>query len=140
MTRRLLPLALLCLLCQSGCLVVDFTEGQTVAVDNLAKIVPGTTTKQQILDWFGAPQGIADAQFLENYLINQELAPGPVVNMPYADVLVFRFTHGKGRGIIAIVWNWFELHIASDTLIVFFDADDRVLYYGFRKGTDDLPR
>ena len=140
MTSRLVPLALLCVFGLAGCLIVDFSEGQTVAVDQLAKIVPGTTTKKEILDWFGAPQGLADAQFLENYLVDQELAPGPVVNVPYADVLVFRFTRGKGKGIITIVWNWFDFHIASDTLIVFFDADDRVLYYGFRKGTDDLPR
>jgi hypothetical protein len=124
----------------SGCLVVDFSEGQSIATEKMAQIVPGTTTKKDILDWFGSPQGMPDGQFLENYLIDRGLAPGPVVDLPFADVLVYRLTRGKGLGIVTIVWNRFDFHIKSDTLVVFFDANDRVLYYGYRKGTDELTR
>ncbi|HTO68286.1 MAG TPA: hypothetical protein VMR31_00360 [Myxococcota bacterium] len=131
----LLPLVLLGL---SGCVLVDFSEGQIVAVDHIPDIVPGKTTKKEVLDWFGAPQGLADASFFENYLVDQELAPGPVVTLPFADVLVYRFTKGTVRGLITIVWNYGRFDIKSDTLTVFFDDKDVVLYYGYRKGTDDL--
>jgi hypothetical protein len=28
--------------------------------------------------------------------------------------------------------------VTSDRLVIFFDDQDRVLYYGFRKGSDEL--
>jgi hypothetical protein len=134
-----LPL-LLAALCLSGCIVLDFTEGQTVDGDLVAQIVPGQTTKAQILDWFGAPQGLADASLLESFLADRELWPGPVVDLPFADVLVYRLSKGRFSGLITIVWNRFDFHVGNDTLVVFFDDKDRVSYYGFRKGTDDLQK
>jgi hypothetical protein len=61
-----------------------------------------------------------------------------VVDMPFADVLVYRFTEGRLRGLVTILYNQFRLDVASDTLVVYFDPQDRVLYYGWRKGTDVL--
>jgi len=109
-----------------------------VAAERIAEIVPGVTTKTEILAWFGAPQGLADAQLLESFLVDRELMPGPVVDMPFADVLVYRLTQGNVRGLVLILYNQFDIHIASDTLVVFFDAQDRVTQFGFRKGTDAL--
>ena len=45
-------------LCCSGCLIAKYEEGASVAEERVAEIVPGKTTKAQILDWFGAPQGL----------------------------------------------------------------------------------
>ncbi|HXZ84739.1 MAG TPA: hypothetical protein VEI82_04540 [Myxococcota bacterium] len=135
--RPLLLLSCVCL-CLAGCAWVDFSEGQTVALDKIPDIVPGKTTKKEILDWFGAPQSLADAQFFEDYLIDRRLTAGPVLDLPFADVLVFRLTKGQIRGLILILFNWLDVRVASDTLIVFFDENDRVLYYGFRRGTDEL--
>jgi hypothetical protein len=61
-----------------------------------------------------------------------------VIDLPFADVLVYRFTEGRLRGIVMVLFNHVRLDVASDTLIVYFDDQDRVLYYGWRKGTDVL--
>jgi hypothetical protein len=58
--------------------------------------------------------------------------------MPFADVLVYRFIEGRLRGVVMILYNDIRLDVASDTLLVYFDEQDRVLYHGWRKGTDVL--
>jgi hypothetical protein len=126
------------LLCAPGCVIGRYEEGLPVAVDKIPQIVPGQTTKNEILDWFGAPSGLADAELLESFLADRELMPGPVVDLPFADVLVYRLTRGRLEGIVLILFNQVDFHVTSDTLVVFFDANDRVSSYGFRKGTDAL--
>jgi hypothetical protein len=121
-----------------ACVIGRYSEGQVIPLEPIARIVPGTTTKAEILDWFGAPQSYADATFLEDYMSDRELAPGPVVDLPFADVLVYRLTEGKLRGVVLILFNHIRLDVASDTLVIYFDEQDRVLYHGFRKGTDVL--
>jgi hypothetical protein len=129
---------LLLLLCATGCVIGRYEEGLPVAADKVPLIVPGQTTKAEILDWFGAPSGLADAQLLESFLVDRELAPGPVVDLPFADVLVFRLTRGQLEGVVLILFNMVDFRVASDTLVVFFDEHDKVSEYGFRKGTDAL--
>lgn len=119
-----------------GCVIGRYTEGQTIPVEQIPRIVRGETTKTEILDWFGSPQSFADATLLESYLSDRELLPGPVVDLPFADVLVYRLTKGRLRGYFLLLYNDIRLDVASDTLVVFFDDQDRVLYYGWRKGTD----
>jgi hypothetical protein len=133
-----LAVLLLSLSCATGCIIGRYEEGLPVAADRVAQIEPGRTTKAEILDWFGAPQGLADAQLLESFLADRELLPGPVVDLPFADVLVYRLTRGNLTGQVFILWNNIDFHVASDTLVVFFDANDRVSYFGYRKGTDAL--
>jgi hypothetical protein len=51
---------------------------------------------------------------------------------------MFRFTAGRGRGFFLGLFNQINLRVTTDTLVVFFDEQDKVSSYGFRKGTDDL--
>jgi len=132
-------LVLLALMCASGCAIAHYEEGSPYATDKISSIVVGQTTRQEILDWFGAPTGLADTQMLEAYLADRELMPGPVVDLPFADVLVFRLTKGHGRGFTVVLFTWLEFNVKHDTLVVFFDEHDHVTSYGYRKGTDDLP-
>jgi hypothetical protein len=131
-------LLLLSLLCASGCAIGRYEEGLPVAADKVPLIVPGKTTKAEIMDWFGAPSGLADAQLLEGFLADRELMPGPVVDLPFADVLVYRLTQGRLKLGSVILFTYVDFQVASDTLVVFFDANDRVSYFGYRKGTDAL--
>ena len=137
MALRSILLLLLCL-CAGGCVIGRYEEGSPVAAERVAQIVPGVTTKTDILAWFGPPQGMADAQLLESFLVDRELMPGPVVDLPFADVLVYRLTQGELRGMILVLYNQFDIDIACDTLVVFFDGQDRVSQFGYRKGTDAL--
>jgi len=135
---RLGILVLLSLACAPGCFLGRYEEGLPVPAEKVPQIVVGETTKEQILDWFGAPSGLADAELLESFLADRELMPGPVVDLPFADVLVYRLTKGRLEGVILILFNYIDFRVTSDTLVVFFDANDRVSYYGYRKGTDAL--
>ena len=52
--------------------------------------------------------------------------------LPYADVLVFELTRGRAKGVFLLLFNYFDVRVANDRLVVFFDDEDRVLYYGYR--------
>jgi hypothetical protein len=121
-----------------GCVIGRYTEGEVIKADQIPRIVLGETTKAEILDWFGSPQSFTEANFIEKFLADEDLSPGAITNLPYADVFVYRLTKGRLRGYVLVLFNHIRLDVASDSLIVFFDEEDRVLYYGWRKGTDVL--
>jgi hypothetical protein len=138
MTRLAAVLLLASLAAIPGCVIGRYTEGEAIAVDQIPRIVLGETTKTEILDWFGSPQSFTEANFIEKFLSDENLSPGEITNLPYADVFVYRLTKGRLRGYVLVLFNHIRLDVASDTLVVFFDEEDRVLYYGWRKGTDVL--
>lgn len=138
MTRLARVLLLASLAATSGCVVGRYSEGERIAADQIPRIVPGQTTKAEILEWFGSPQSFPDATFIERFLSDQEFIPGAVTDLPYADVFVYRITEGRLRGYVLLLYNEIHLDVASDTLVVFFDGQDRVLYDGWRMGTDVL--
>jgi hypothetical protein len=133
-------LSLLLSLACTGCVIAHYKEGLPIPADQIPRIVIGQTTKSEILEWFGAPSGMTDGQLLEDFLVDRELTPGPVVDQPFADVLAFRLTRGEVRGFVTIILiNYFDIHVTQDLLVVFFDETDRVSSYGYRRGTNALP-
>jgi hypothetical protein len=121
-----------------GCVSMTVVAGNQVPTERVAEIQPGHTTKAEILDWFGAPEDYTDPSGLRRVLDGGELLPDDVLALPYADVLVFETTHGRVKGLILILFNWLDIRVTSDRLVVFFDDQDRVLYYGYRKGSDEV--
>lgn len=137
--RIVLVWALVCLMAaSSGCIMVNVVGGNEVPEERIAQIRPGETTRAEILDWFGPPTAYTDPSGLRILFEAAEVKPEDVLSFPYADVLVFQLTRAKGRGLLLILFNYIEAHGASDRLVVFFDAQDRVMYYGYRRGTDAL--
>jgi hypothetical protein len=122
----------------AGCFSIQVTAGNEVPAERVAQIRPGETTKPQILDWFGAPEDYTDPSGLRRIFASGVAVPEDVLQLPYADVLVFELTRGELRGVLLLLFNWFEVHVANDRLVVFFDDQDRVLYYGYRSGADAL--
>lgn len=134
--------SLLALVCAAwlgvGCVSMTVVSGNQVPTQRIAEIQPGHTTKAEVLDWFGAPKDYTDPSGLRRVLDGGALLPEDVLALPYADVLVFETTHGRVKGLLLILFNWLDIHVTSDRLVVFFDDQDRVLYYGYRKGSDEL--
>jgi hypothetical protein len=134
--------SLLALVCVAGlgtgCLSMKVVSGNQVPTERVADIRPGETTKAEVLDWFGAPEDYTDPSGLRRVFDEAVVLPEDVLALPYADVLVFETTHGRVKGLILILFNWLDIHVTSDRLVIFFDDQDRVLYYGFRKGSDEL--
>lgn len=122
----------------SGCVMVNVVGGNEVPEERVAQIRPGETTRSEVLDWFGSPAAFTDPSGLRILLEGAEVQPEDVLTFPYSDVLVFQLTRAKGRGLLLVLFNYVELRGASDRLVVFFDDQDRVMYYGYRRGTDAL--
>ena len=134
--------AVLALVCGAwlgaGCFSMRVVAGNEVPAEHIPQIQPGQTTKAEVLDWFGAPEDYTDPSGLRRVLDDGVVLPEDVLALPYADVLVFETTRGRVKGVILILFNWFDVHVVSDRLVVFFDDQDRVLYYGYRRGADEL--
>ena len=126
-----------------ACVSIRFSEGAPLPREQIAKIRASETTKAEILAWFGAPQGFSDASALEQMLQKLDVLPEDVFRespfeMPFSDALVFRYSKGTLEGAFFGVYTYADLKVNEDTLVVFFDQQDRVLYYGFKGGTDAL--
>ena len=132
--------ALACVaLCSTACVMIDAVGGNEVPEERVQQIRPGETTRAEILDWFGAPAAYTDPSGLRILFEAGEVLPEDVLAFPYADVLVFQLTRAKGRGlIIPLFFYYLDARGASDRLVVYLDENDRVMYYGYRKGTDAL--
>jgi hypothetical protein len=122
----------------TGCFSIEVVAGNQVPAERIPQIQPGQTTKAEVLDWFGAPEDYTDPSGLRRVLDDGVMLPEDVLSLPYADVLVFETTRGRVKGVLMILFNWFEVKVASDRLVVFFDDQDRVLYYGYRAAADAL--
>jgi hypothetical protein len=122
----------------AGCFSIEVVAGNQVPAERIPQIQPGQTTKAEVLDWFGAPEDYTDPSGLRRVLDDGVMLPEDVLSLPYADVLVFETTRGRVKGVLMILFNWFEVKVASDRLVVFFDDQDRVLYYGYRAAADAL--
>jgi hypothetical protein len=122
----------------AGCFSVHVVAGNEVPAERIPQIQPGQTRKAEILEWFGAPEAYTDPSGLRRVMDDGVVLPEDVLALPYADVLVFETTRGRVKGVLLILFNWFDVHVVNDRLVVFFDDQDRVLYYGYRRGGDEL--
>jgi hypothetical protein len=121
-----------------GCLALRYADGSPIAQEQVARLRPGETTKAEVLSWFGAPQGFSDANVVRRLLAEMNIDIARPVELPFSDVLVFQYVKGQMNAQSFVVYTSVEVRTVADTLVVFFDTDDRVAYYGFREGTRAL--
>lgn len=133
----------------AGCLSATFSEGDRIPQDRVAEIRIGHTTKSDILAWFGAPRAFTDTTVIERVLESsldldftgglssegEGLAPEEVLSLPLEDAMVFRAVRAKFDARFYVFVVRADVRVESNTLVVFFDEEDRVKYYGL---TDDL--
>jgi hypothetical protein len=133
--RRLFLAALVasCALGVAGCIQIGVTVGNEIPRDRVASIVPGQTTKQEILDWFGAPADFTDGEIFARLVDVGDIAAEDIVALPFSDLLVYEIIDGNGRILITILFNWVNVELERDRLVVFFDENDVVLYYGLTR-------
>lgn len=122
----------------TGCIVGRYYEGATIPEEKIKEIKPGITTKEEIISWFGPPQNYLSPTIFNQILRELEVTREPVNYYPFANILSYQFNRGNVRAIVLILFNYIEGKVKSDHLVVFVDENDRVQYYGFYKGTDEL--
>lgn len=128
-----------------GCVMGRVYRDHPLDEVKIAAIQRGQTTKQEILDAFGPPQEI-DAREVtaigvpfEPFISRRGDKP-PVERIVAARYFRYTYTRANAMAIILILFNYGEFDQKSDNLVVFFDGDDKVEDFAFRRDTDQLPR
>ena len=139
--RRAAALALTAFLALalSGCINIGVTTGEEIPAENVAKIVPGKTTKAEILKLFGAPDQYTDAALFARLFDIGEIAAEDLLALPFSDMLVYEIDDVNAKVLITVVVNWVRADLLRDRLVIYFDKDDVVLYYGITRQRDKLP-
>jgi hypothetical protein len=117
----------------SGCVRARFLEGSEIPWAAVERIHTGQTTRTEVLNWLGAPQNFANPTALAAFLESQGIESESYSRYPFADVFVYQFTRGRLKGLIALLYNRFEMHVDSDLVVVLFDEADRVRHLGIRR-------
>jgi len=128
---------LLSLFC-AGCIIGRYYEGPQVLAEKIKDIKPGITTKEEIIDWFGPPQNYLSPTVFNQILRELDVTAEPLASYPFANILSYQYDRGNIRIFILVLFNYAEAKVKSDHLVIFFDENERVKYYGFRKGTEEL--
>jgi hypothetical protein len=76
--------------------------------------------------------------FFNEVMREMEVTGDPLTNYPFANILSYQYNRSNVRAIILILFNYVEAKANSDHLVIFLDDNDRVMYYGFHKGTEEL--
>ena len=127
----------LTLLC-SGCIIGQYYDGSEIPADKLAQIKPGETTKGEIVEWFGPCEESVSPALASRIVRSLSGRGRPLGDSAFGNVLSFQYSRGKFKGIWLIVFNWWQIKAKSDQLVVFFDDNEKVKYYGFRRGTEEF--
>jgi hypothetical protein len=133
-TAALLSMALLL----GSCVIGRYYEGPKISEEKLKEIKPGVTTKAEIISWFGPPQNYISPTVFNEILREMDVTREPLTNYPFANILSYQYNRGNIRAIVLVLFNYIDANVKSDHLVIFLDENEKVKYYGFRKGTDEL--
>ncbi|MCX8117039.1 MAG: hypothetical protein N3G78_03765 [Desulfobacterota bacterium] len=122
----------------SGCVVGRYYEGSQISSEKVREIRPGITTKEEIIRWFGPPQNYISPTLFNQILRELDVTREPLTHYPFANVLSYQYNRGNIRAMILVLFNFVEAKVKTDHLVIFLDENDRVQYYGFHRGTDEL--
>ena len=122
----------------AGCVIGRYYEGPKISPEKIKDIKPGITTKEEILTWFGPPQSYISPTIFNQILRELDLTREPINTYFFANILSYQYNQGNIRGLVLILFNYIEGKVKSDHLVIFLDDHDRVKYYGFYKGTEEL--
>jgi hypothetical protein len=122
----------------TGCIIGRYYEGPKISEEKIREIKPGVTTKEEIVSWFGPPQNYLSPTIFNQVLRELDVTREPLNYYPFANILSYQFNQGNVRAVVLILFNYIEGKVKSDHLVIFVDENDRVKYYGFYKGTDEL--
>jgi hypothetical protein len=146
MTRMgLAALSVAAMLTVSGCAIARTYRDHPLDAQKIETIQRGVTTKAQILQLLGPPQEIEARELTAVGVSFDQVLPRPGEKPPTERIVAarfFRYTYERGNGmaIILLLFNYFDFDQKNDSLVIFFDGDNKVEDYAFRKDTDSLPR
>ena len=121
-----------------SCVIGRYHEGPLISQEKIKEIKPDITTKAEIISWFGPPQNYISPTVFNEILREMDVTREPLTNYPFANILSYQYNRGNVRAIVLILFNFVEATVKSDHLVIFLDDEDKVKFYGFHKGTEEL--
>jgi len=128
--------ALLPALLLSGCLYVQASGSFGSYVDPalVSQIVPGESTKGQVLELLGPPEEFVRSEVLGSLGDETARVAGAVsLGNRAQDAFTYQRDTMKARGTMLILVNLVRGQIETDLLVIFFDEEDRVREVSSRK-------
>ena len=122
----------------TSCVIGHYYEGPKISEEKVKEIRPGVTTKAEIISWFGPPQNYIGPTVFNEILRELDVTREPLTNYPFANILSYQYNRGNIRAIVLVLFNFVDAKVKSDHLVIFLDENEKVKYYGFHKGTDEL--
>jgi len=129
----------------AGCVMGRVYRDHPLDERKIATLERGVTTKAQVLEMFGPPQEI-DARELTAIgipfepFLNRRGEKPPVERIVTARWFRYTYSRANASALLLLLFNYAEFDQKNDTLVIFFDGDNRVEDFAFRKGTAELPR
>lgn len=150
MARALLLSLLVTLTVNSGgCAVGTQQTGRVIDTALIPKLKPGVSTKQDVLDLFGPPTTYSRVRGTFFNTANPDgstaTAAGrqpvflPIESKPAEDIFIYEYREDDESFFTVLLYTNFDRATRSDTLMVFFDIQDRVKYISFARQTDAKP-
>src|SRR3990172_1119638 len=121
-----------------SCVIGRYSEGPLISPEKIKEIKPGITTKEEIITWFGPPQNYISPTVFNEILREMDVTREPLTNYPFANILSYQYNRINVRAIVLILFNFVDATVKSDHLVIFLDDEDKVKFYGFHKGTEEL--
>lgn len=122
----------------TSCVIGRYYEGPKISTERIRDIKPGVTTKEEIVSWFGPPQNYISTTVFNQILRELDVTRDPLNVYPFANILSYQYNQGNIRAVVLILFNFIEGKVKSDHLVIFLDDNEKVKYYGFYKGTEEL--
>jgi len=133
------------MLSSSGCVMARTYRDHPLDAQKIVGIQRGVTTKAEILTLLGPPQEIDARELTAVGVAFDQALPRPGEKPPPERIVAarwFRYTYERGNGMamILILFNYLDFDQKNDSLVIFFDGDDKVEDYAFAADTSLLPR
>ncbi len=130
-TAAILPALLL-----SGCIYVQASGvfGSSLDPAVVSQIVPGESTKGQVLDLLGPPEEFVRSEVIaalgdETTRVSGAIALGNRAQ----DAFTYQLDTLSAHGSLLVFFNYVRAEIVTDLLVIFFDDEDRVREVSLRK-------
>ncbi|MBI1852712.1 MAG: hypothetical protein HYR85_20415 [Planctomycetes bacterium] len=118
----------------SSCAVGRVYQGREIVAEDVKSIVIGKTTRTEILEKFGPPVEFRRLEVLADFLPAQTIASDTEPEAVYPDVIAYKQNEARVKLLILILFNWVQITVRADYLVVFFDDKGVVKDYAFDPG------
>ncbi len=123
----------------SGCVMARTYRDHPLDENKIASIERGVTTKAEVLERLGPPQEV-DAREITTVNLSADPFEPPPERIVAARYFRYTYARGNGMAIITLLFNYLDFDQKNDSLVIFFDDDNKVQDYAFVKDTVRLPR